>query len=384
MNRTARATKALAVTSLFGAAALVAPAAHAADPTTSMKIALTGQVSGHTLDLQYQDEGMQYQVDDGSKALTRQGAMAFSINYGDGSKNAGYDGTGGLTCMTSGAVAPFSDSVSSGLEHKYKKAGTYTVTATGSYCGEGGLRTVTKKYTVTIAKDVPPAKVSATAHIDYVVNGMTATIVPSVSGTQHYMTNGKHKKLKIGVPTSFDMTLPAGATVSGGNVAGDIGEPVCTSKGSYEFDPVSLSGDPIVLTFKKPGTYAVTLKAGVCTDQKVVTKTVWITVPAGSKPTTPPTKPTHPTHPTTPGTHPTHPTMPGTHPTKPTGHPTHPGTPAPTHPGTPAPTTPGVGPKVETDHAGSGTQNLTVGLAGLAGLGALGGGVVAARRRTQG
>ena len=37
------------------------------------------------------------------------------------------------------------------VSHTYRKAGTYTITATGYYCGEGGLQTVEKTTTVNIA-----------------------------------------------------------------------------------------------------------------------------------------------------------------------------------------------------------------------------------------
>lgn len=399
MSSSTRLSKAVAAAALFGAASIAAPAAHAAE-APSMSITLDTSVKGKTVSVDYQDSGVQYFVNDGRKAMSRYGAMAFFVDYGDGSERDGYDGRPGLTCETSGPTSPFKDSVSSQYSHTYRKTGTYRITATGYYCGEGGLQKVKKTTTVNIARPAPAPKVSAAAHLDYTVKGLTATIIPSVTGTQHEMKYGHNKHAKYGVPLSYEMTFPKGAKVSGGATKGGIKRASCTSNGSVDFDPVPLSGDPIVVTFPKPGTYQVTLDADVCTDQRTVSKTITIVVPAGStpKPTPTPTKPTPtPTKPTPTHTHPTpthtHPTTPA--PTTPTPRPTTP-TAQPTTP-TVAPTTPTAtstvtststfastttGPKVETDQAGSGANALTLGIAGLAGAGALGG-IVVARRRMQ-
>ena len=153
----------------------------------------------------------------------------------------------------------------------------------------GGLQTVEKTTTVNIAKPAPAPKVSAAAHIEYTVDGLTATLVPSVTGTQHEMKYGRNKHAKYGVPLVYTMSFPEGAEVSGGATKGGIKRATCTKHGSVEFDPVMLSGDPVVVTFPKPGTSELTLCADVCTSQRIVSKTVTIVVP--------PTDPT-PTDPT--------------------------------------------------------------------------------------
>ena len=389
MSRSIRVTKAVAVASLFGAATIVAPAANAAQEP-SMTITLDATATGKTVDVAYKDSGVQYYANDGRKAMSRYGAMAFFVDYGDGSDRVGYDGRPGLTCETEGPTSPFHDSVSSGYSHTYRKAGTYTITATGYYCGEGGLQTVEKTTTVNIAKPAPAPKVSAAAHIEYTVDGLTATLVPSVTGTQHEMKYGRNKHAKYGVPLVYTMSFPDGAKVSGGATKGGIKRATCTNNGSVEFDPVMLSGDPVVVTFPKPGTYQVTLSADVCTSQRIVTKTVTIVIPA--KPTKPTPTPTTPTpKPTTPTPTPTKPTP---TPTTPTPKPTTPAptTPVPTKPttnttvptttSTTGATTPGTGPKVETDRVGDDSNALSLGVAGLVGAGALGG-IVVARRRLQ-
>lgn len=248
--------------------------------------------------------------------LSRYGVMAFFVDHGDDSDPDG-DGRPGLTCETTGPTSPFRDSVSSGYSHTYRKTDTYTITATGYYCGEGGLQTVEKTTTVNIAKPAPAPKVSAAAHIEYTVDGLTATLVPSIAGTQHEMKYGRNKHAKYGVPLVYTMSFPEGAEVSGGATKGGIKRATCTKHGSVEFDPVMLSGDPVVGTFPKPGTYEVTLSADACTSQRIVSKTVTIAVP-------------------------------------------------PT-----AATTPGTGPKVETDRVGDDTNALSLGVAGLVGAGAL-------------
>ena len=409
MSRSIRVTKAVAVASLFGAATMVAPAANAAQEP-SMTITLDATATGKTVDVAYKDSGVQYYANDGRKAMSRYGAMAFFVDYGDDSDPDGYDGRPGLTCETTGPTSPFRDSVSSGYSHTYRKAGTYTITATGYYCGEGGLQTVEKTTTVNIAKPAPAPKVSAAAHIEYTVDGLTATLVPSVTGTQHEMKYGRNKHAKYGVPLVYTMSFPEGAEVSGGATKGGIKRATCTKHGSVEFDPVMLSGDPVVVTFPKPGTYEVTLSADVCTSQRIVSKTVSIVVPPTDptpEPTTPTPKPTEPTPtPTTPVPTTPAPTTPA--PTTPVPTTPVPTTPAPTTPvpTTPAPTTPvptkpttnttvpttttsttaattpGTGPKVETDRMGDDTNALSLGVAGLVGAGALGG-IVVARRRLQ-
>jgi len=422
MSRSIRVTKAVAVASLFGAATIVAPAVNAAQEP-SMTITLDATVTGKTVDVAYKDSGVQYYANDGRKAMSRYGAMAFFVDYGDDSDPDGYDGRPGLTCETTGPTSPFRDSVSSGYSHTYRKAGTYTITATGYYCGEGGLQTVEKTTTVNIAKPAPAPKVSAAAHIEYTVDGLTATLVPSVTGTQHEMKYGRNKHAKYGVPLVYTMSFPEGAEVSGGATKGGIKRATCTKHGSVEFDPVMLSGDPVVVTFPKPGTYEVTLSADVCTSQRIVSKTVSIVVPpTDPTPTDPTPKPTEPTPtpttpvPTTPAPTTPAPTTPApTTPVPTTPAPTTPAptTPAPTTPvpttpvpttpvpttpvpttpttnttvpttttSTTAATTPGTGPKVETDRMGDDTNALSLGVAGLVGAGALGG-IVVARRRLQ-
>ena len=395
MSRSIRVTKAVAVASLFGAATMVAPAANAAQEP-SMTITLDATATGKTVDVAYKDSGVQYYANDGRKAMSRYGAMAFFVDYGDDSDPDGYDGRPGLTCETTGPTSPFLDSVSSGYSHTYRKAGTYTITATGYYCGEGGLQTVEKTTTVNIAKPAPAPKVRAAAHIEYTVDGLTATLVPSVTGTQHEMKYGRNKHAKYGVPLVYTMSFPEGAEVSGGATKGGIKRATCTKHGSVEFDPVMLSGDPVVVTFPKPGTYEVTLSADVCTSQRIVSKTVTIVVP----PTDPTPEPTTPV-PTTPAPTTPAPTTPV--PTTPVPTTPVPTTPAPTTPvpttpvpttpttnttvpttttSTTAATTPGTGPKVETDRMGDDTNALSLGVAGLVGAGALGG-IVVARRRLQ-
>ena len=390
MSRSIRVTKAVAVASLFGAATIVAPAANAAQEP-SMTITLDATATGKTVDVAYKDSGVQYYANDGRKAMSRYGAMAFFVDYGDDSDPDGYDGRPGLTCETTGPTSPFRDSVSSGYSHTYRKAGTYTITATGYYCGEGGLQTVEKTTTVNIAKPAPAPKVSAAAHIEYTVDGLTATLVPSVTGTQHEMKYGRNKHAKYGVPLVYTMSFPEGAEVSGGATKGGIKRATCTKHGSVEFDPVMLSGDPVFVTFPKPGTYEVTLSADVCTSQRIVSKTVTIVVP----PTDPTPEPTTPV-PTTPAPTTPAPTTPA--PTTPVPTTPAPTTPAPTTPvpttpttnttvpttttSTTAATTPGTGPKVETDRMGDDTNALSLGVAGLVGAGALGG-IVVARRRLQ-
>lgn len=227
--------------------------------------------------------------------MSRYGAMSFFVDYGDDADPDG-DGRPGLTCETTGPTSPFRDSVSSGYSHTYRKADTYTITATGYYCGEGGLQTVEKAATVNMAKPAPAPKVSAAAHIEDTVDGLTATLVPSVTGTQHEMKYGRNKHAKYGVPLVYTMSFPEGAEVSGGATKGGIKRATCTKHGSVEFDPVMLSGDPVVVTFPKPGTYEVTLSADACTSQRIVSKTATIAVPP-THPTLEPTTPT-PTEPT--------------------------------------------------------------------------------------
>lgn len=273
--------------------------------------------------------------------MSRYGAMSFFVDHGDDSDPDGDDGRPGLACETTGTTSPFRDSVSSGYSHTYRKAGTYTITATGYYCGEGGLQTVEKATTVNIAKPAPAPKVSAAAHIEYTVDGLTATLVPSVTGTQHEMKYGRNKHAKYGVPLVYTMSFPEGAEVSGGATRGGIKRATCTKHGSVEFDPVMLSGDPVVVTFPKPGTYEVTLSADACTSQRIVSKAATIAVP----PTDPTPEPTTPT-PTEPTPHPDDagpdhagsdhpvPTKPATNTTVPT-----------TTTSTTAATTPGTGPQ---------------------------------------
>lgn len=160
------------------------------------------------------------------------------------------------------------------------------------------------------------------------------------------MKYGRNKHAKYGVPLVYTMSFPEGAEVSGGATKGGIKRATCTKHGSVEFDQVMLSGDPVVVTFPKPGTYEVTLSADVCTSQRIVSKTVTIVV-----------APTDPT-PTT-------------------------NTTVPTTTSTTAATTPGTGPRVETDRMGDDTNALSLGVAGLVGAGALGGIVVARRRLHQ-
>ena len=376
-----------------------------------MTITLGATVTGKTVDVAYKDSGVQYYANDGRKAMSRYGAMAFFVDYGDDSDPDGYDGRPGLTCETTGPTSPFRDSVSSGYSHTYRKAGTYTITATGYYCGEGGLQTVETTTTVNIAKPAPAPKVRAAAHIEYTVDGLTATLVPSVTGTQHEMKYGRNKHAKYGVPLVYTMSFPEGAEVSGGATKGGIKRATCTKHGSVELDPVMLSGDPVVVTFPKPGTYEVTLSADACTSQRIVSKAATIAVPP-THPTLEPTTPT-PTEPTPTPTTPVPTTPAPTTPVPTTPVPTTPvpttpvpTTPAPTTPAptTPVPTTPttnktvpttttsttsttaattpGTGPKVETDRMGDDTNALSLGVAGLVGAGALGG-IVVARRRLQ-
>lgn len=197
---------------------------------------------------------------------------------------------------------------------------------------------------------------SAAAHVRYSVSGTTATITPYLTGTQHEMKTLSEGHVRSVLPQSFSITAPKSATWVSGNAAGDSGEMVCTNTGSVPLMPTSVSATPIVLRFPGPGTYPVTLSADVCTSQGTVTKTVNITIPSASAMKNP-----------TAGT---------------TGMPGLPATVAQKQAAAATGTAKVVGPHVETDlevqHSDS---TMLWGLAGGAGLAALSGGLVAARRR---
>ena len=125
--------------------------------------------------------------------------------------------------------------------------------------------------------------VSAQAHIGYTVSGTTATIRPYLTGTQHWVIVGPQGKAQPSAsPSTFAISAPGG-TVKQGSVAGDAGIQQCTNQGVSKLSNSLLSGDPLVVKYAKPGTYRVTLTAGVCTSQKTVSKTVNITIPAAKK-----------------------------------------------------------------------------------------------------
>lgn len=131
-------------------------------------------------------------------------------------------------------------------------------------------------------------------------------------------------------------------------MAGDGPAATCVAEGVVKLSTKPLPGRLLKLTFSKPGTYKVTLRAGVCTPQQQVTKTVYITV--GKKATA------------------TNTTMPRT----------------PTAPATKAPTAPKTRPAVQTDSVREHDNSSSLLFGGLIGAGALiGAGVVAARQHRQ-
>lgn len=196
-----------------------------------------------------------------------------------------------------------------------------------------------------------PATVGAAAHVRYTVSGSTATITPYVTGTQHEM-QADGKAVRSALPASFELTLPPVAKAVSGNMAGDAGSMVCSNRGAVPLSSASLSAEPIVVKFPGPGTYPVSLRADVCTDQGAVTKTVNITIPGSGSATSAP-KAT------------------GAGPVAATSQPTK-----------------GVGPKVNTDQVKNAAQGspdaFTWGLAGMGALGAAAGAGVFVARRRQG
>lgn len=131
--------------------------------------------------------------------------------------------------------------------------------------------------------------VSAQAHIIYKVNGTTATITPYMTGTQHWVKAGDNGATgPSALPWQFEVHTPGGTFLKG-NAAGDAGLQSCTNKGVARLSSASLSGDPLVVKYPKAGKYKVTLNAAVCTPQKMVSKTVWITIPAAAHRTSYPT-----------------------------------------------------------------------------------------------
>lgn len=187
-----------------------------------------------------------------------------------------------------------------------------------------------------------PDSVHATAHLAYTIKGMTVTLRPWVTGTQHRSVAPEDGQIvSSDLPSLYEVKVPEGAVATGGGLAGQSGLG-CDTKGSVALNPRLLSGEPIVLTFKKAGTYTVSMHTETCTEPMDTTVSLTFTLPA------------------------------------------KPGAPVSAKPPVPAkPAKTGMGPKVETDKVDDGASNLPLGLAGLAGMGAIGG-VAAVRRRTQG
>lgn len=372
MSTAARVTQAVTISSALGAALLAAPAAHAQNAGPWMDVSLATAVHGTTVDVTYTDKGAQYALDDDGTTWTPNESMGFELDYGDGSTPAGANGGGGASCRTSGAVHPFGMTTSAGLSHTYAKAGTYTITATGYYCGGGTQNEVTKTYRVTVGsagttkpqpEPTQPAPgspttgsptVHADAHIRYTLKGNTASITPYMTGTQHEM-EAMGRPVRLVSPWTFSMKWPESAKWLGGSAAGDAGAAICTQKGSVNMAVGSVPAEPIVLKFPGPGTYPVSFQAGVCTPQDFVSKSVNIVIPgAGSA-------------------------------TGSTGSTAVPSAPsAPSAPQVPASASaPAKGPHVDTDRVSGSDAGQPWGLVALGGLGAVGAGAVVTRRRLQ-
>lgn len=284
----------VAAASAMGILALAAPA-HAGYGIPYMNVDVTTKVTGNTVTLGYQAEGFQYMKMADGKGYSDGESAGYTIDFGDGTPSTGGNGMGGSTCATSGVSDQFKDNVTTGLKHTYAKPGTYTITATGYYCGPTGNNSETKKYKVTVGADgtttTTPAKVGVTPHIRYTVTGNTATFTPYLTGTQHEMLIGG-KRERVALPMSFDLVTPKGATQITGNAAGDSGMAACTTSGSVPISTSTLTGDPATFRFAGPGTYSVTLNATVCTGGtgQQVSRSVNVTIAGatnGSSTTTP-------------------------------------------------------------------------------------------------
>ena len=130
-----------------------------------MSIALEHSVKGKTLTYTYRDAGRQYALtDDSGKRYFSPESMGFTVDFGDGTPSDGADGAGGSDCLTNGPVKPFGMTMPTAT-HTYAKAGAYTVTVTGVYCGKPGASSVTRTYRVQVgANDAKPSpSVPATA-----------------------------------------------------------------------------------------------------------------------------------------------------------------------------------------------------------------------------
>ena len=110
--------------------------------------------SGRTLTYDFVAQGVQHYVStNGGTPYPNKDLTGYQIDFGDG-KSTGGNGTGGATCTNVGA-----DPVYLNLDnrsHTYAKAGTYTVKATGYYCGNGGEKTVTSTKIVKIGASAQP------------------------------------------------------------------------------------------------------------------------------------------------------------------------------------------------------------------------------------
>lgn len=119
-----------------------------AHPTTAwpwISTSFRHSVNGRTLSFRYADAGYQHlmKAPDGIFASTE--SAGYRIQFGDGQETGG----DAAAFCTSKGIARFSDKAP-WQKHVYAKRGTYTVTVTGFYCGTGGLRHLTKTYTVRV------------------------------------------------------------------------------------------------------------------------------------------------------------------------------------------------------------------------------------------
>ena len=186
---TTRTASSLGLAVALGAA-VFAPAAQAATGPY-MNVDLKTAVNGNTVTLTYTDSGRQYYLTDGKTTFSSEESMGYQIDYGDNSIPDGANGGGGATCNTSGPLAPFSDSTGTWLKHTYAKPGTYTITATGYYCGKSagkGQASVTKKLIVTVGgnskpQPAPSGNASAQPRPDHTTSGVAAPTVGSAPAT---------------------------------------------------------------------------------------------------------------------------------------------------------------------------------------------------------